>query len=299
MSAPLPNPQIPSPMPRPMQPQIPPQQVPNQMIPSMAPQISNMPMGNVPMGVPAPMVGAPPAASPYPQFPQFGFLPGPPKQPKNPPPTTPRQTLYIHNLNEKVKLDVMKKSLEAVFSQFGEVLEITVKKSLKMRGQAFVVMKDVESATSAMKAVQGFSFYNKLMDIQYARINSDIVAKKEGTYEQQKRQREEEKERRKRELKKPKIVPQPVVPKPVIVPIFEEPNNILFIQNLPQDVTKESVTSLFQQYPGFREVRLVPGKKELAFIEYDNEQQAGIARKSLNGFHMSETNAIKVSFAKK
>ncbi|ORX50407.1 hypothetical protein BCR36DRAFT_583535 [Piromyces finnis] len=248
---------------------------------------------------PAPqMVGQPqPDNAMFTPPPQFKFVQGPPKQPKNPPPTTPRRTLYVHNLNERIKLDVMKKSLEAIFSPFGEILEINIKKNLRMRGQAFVVMKDVESATRALNVIQGFPFYNKLLDIQYARIDSDIIAKMEGTYEQQKRKREEEKERRLKEAKKPKEAP---VVQPSVVPIvYEIPNNILFIQNLPEDVTKQSVSSLFQQYPGFKEVRLVPGKKDLAFIEYETEQQAGIAKQILNGYQMSESNAIKVSFAKK
>jgi RNA recognition motif-containing protein len=244
-----------------------------------------------------PMVGQPQPGNAMFVPPQFKFVQGPPKQPKNPPPTTPRRTLYVHNLNERIKLDVMKKSLEAIFSPFGEILEINIKKNLRMRGQAFVVMKDVESATRALNVIQGFPFYNKLLDIQYARIDSDIIAKMEGTYEQQKRKREEEKERRLKEAKKPKETP---AAQPAAVPIvYEIPNNILFIQNLPEDVTKQSVSQLFQQYPGFKEVRLVPGKKDLAFIEYETEQQAGIAKQSLNGYLMSESNPIKVSFAKK
>jgi len=246
----------------------------------------------------SPLVGQPPqpgSAAFVP--PQFKFIQGPPKQPKNPPPTTPRRTLYVHNLNERIKLDVMKKSLEAIFSPFGEILEISIKKNLRMRGQAFVVMKDVESATRALNVIQGFPFYNKLLDIQYARIDSDIIAKMEGNYEQQKRKREEEKERRLKEAKKPKETP---VVQPAVAPVvYEIPNNILFIQNLPSDATKQSVSLLFQQYPGFKEVRLVPGKKDLAFIEYDNEQYAAIAKQNLNGYQMSESNAIKVSFAKK
>jgi len=58
---------------------------------------------------------------------------------------------------------VMKKSLEAIFSPFGEILEINLKKNLRMRGQAFIVMKDVESATRALNVIQGFPFYNKLL----------------------------------------------------------------------------------------------------------------------------------------
>jgi len=277
-----------------------PQPIIGQMPVSNVAAVPTVPAGTVPTNglyTTPPLVGQPQPANTAFVPPQFKFIQGPPKQPKNPPPTTPRRTLYVHNLNERIKLDVMKKSLEAIFSPFGEILEINLKKNLKMRGQAFIVMKDVESATRALNVIQGFPFYNKLLDIQYARIDSDIIAKMEGNYEQQKRKREEDKERRLKEAKKPKETP---VVQPAVTPvIYEIPNNILFIQNLPSDATKQSVSLLFQQYPGFKEVRLVPGKKDLAFIEYDNEQYAAIAKQNLNGYQMSETNAIKVTFAKK
>ena len=57
----------------------------------------------------------------------------------------------------------LKKSLYAVFSQFGVILDIVALKTLKMRGQAFVVFKDISSATQAKNSMQGFPFYNKPM----------------------------------------------------------------------------------------------------------------------------------------
>ena len=72
----------------------------------------------------------------------------------------PNQTLYINNLNEKVKKEGMgkvlckftfevyhlpktelKKSLYAIFSQFGPILDIVAMKTLKRRGQAFIVFQ--------------------------------------------------------------------------------------------------------------------------------------------------------------
>ena len=35
---------------------------------------------------------------------------------------------------------------------------------------------------------------------------------------------------------------------------------------------------IYGQYDGFREVRMVPGRKGIAFVEYDMEGQAGLAR---------------------
>ncbi len=57
----------------------------------------------------------------------------------------------------------LKKSLYAIFSQFGQILDIVALKTLKMRGQAFVIFKDISSATNAMRSMQGFPFYDKPM----------------------------------------------------------------------------------------------------------------------------------------
>lgn len=53
------------------------------------------------------------------------------------------------------------------------------------------------------------------------------------------------------------------------------------------------------RFPGFKEVRIVPGRSNIAFVEMENEAQATAAKNSLNGFKMTPTNAIKISFAKK
>ena len=57
----------------------------------------------------------------------------------------------------------LKKSLYAIFSQFGTILDIVAMKTLKMRGQAFVVFNDIASATNALRSMQGFPFYEKPM----------------------------------------------------------------------------------------------------------------------------------------
>ncbi len=57
----------------------------------------------------------------------------------------------------------LKKSLYAIFSQFGPILDIVALKTLRMRGQAFVVFRDISSATSALRSMQGFPFYDKPM----------------------------------------------------------------------------------------------------------------------------------------
>ncbi|KAG8560636.1 hypothetical protein GDO81_015060 [Engystomops pustulosus] len=103
----------------------------------------------------------------------------------------PNNTIYINNLNEKIKKDELKKSLYAIFSQFGQILDILVSRSLKMRGQAFVIFKEVGSATNALRSMQGFPFYDKPMRIQYSKTDSDIIAKMKGTFVERDRKRQE------------------------------------------------------------------------------------------------------------
>ena len=51
-----------------------------------------------------------------------------------------------------------------------------------MRGQAFVIFNDVTMAANALRSMQGFPFYDKPMRISYAKNQSDIIAKRYGTY---------------------------------------------------------------------------------------------------------------------
>lgn len=50
----------------------------------------------------------------------------------------PTQTLYINNINEKIKKNVLKKLLAMLFSQYGRVIQVTACKGLKLRGQVFI-----------------------------------------------------------------------------------------------------------------------------------------------------------------
>jgi len=94
----------------------------------------------------------------------------------------PNQTLYVNNLNERIKKDELRRSLYAIFSQFGTVLDVVALKTLKMRGQAHIVFKDVTSATNAMRSLQNFTFYDKQMKITYAKSKSDVISKMDGTF---------------------------------------------------------------------------------------------------------------------
>src|SRR5690606_10647806 len=52
------------------------------------------------------------------------------------------------------------------------------------------------------------------------------------------------------------------------------PNKVLFLQNLPHETTAETLSGLFGRFEGFKEVRMVPGRKGIAFVEYENNDGA-------------------------
>ena len=86
----------------------------------------------------------------------------------------------------------------------------------------------------------------------------------------------------------------------VIPEEYLPPNKILFVQNLPEDYDVEGLTSIFGRFEGFREVRLVPSRKGIAFVEYEAEAGAISAKESTAGMALGEEGkVIKVVYQRK
>ncbi|KAG8522971.1 U2 small nuclear ribonucleoprotein B'' [Galemys pyrenaicus] len=195
-------------------------------------------------------------------------------------------------LSEHHRFEELKRSLYALFSQFGHVVDIVALKTMKMRGQAFVIFKELGSSTNALRQLQGFPFYGKPMRIQYAKTDSDIISKMRGTFADKEK---------KKEKKKAKTIEQTATTankKLGQVPDYP-PNYILFLNNLPEETNEMMLSMLFNQFPGFKEVRLVPGRHDIAFVEFENDGQAGAARDALQGFKITPSHAMKITYAKK
>jgi len=77
-----------------------------------------------------------------------------------------------------------------------------------------------------------------------------------------------------------------------------DPNRTLFVENLPGEATDTMLSMLFRQYPGFQEVRLIPGRA-VAFVDYENEHQAGMAMQGLQGFAMTPEVKLSLTYARK
>jgi RNA recognition motif-containing protein len=252
-------------------------------------------------------------------------IPHPEQQPVTAPPAAPEtapapeenatETLYIQNLNERIKIPVLKASLRGLFKSYGEVLDVVAHKNLRMRGQAFVSFASADIAKKAAKEVRGFPLYSKPMQISFARARSDAVVKKldpSALDVHKERRLQHKKDTRytnplKQKFKAKRLAAEsdvgaaPVTRRPAVQMPDEylPPNKILFLQNLPESVTKDQLNALFSQYPNLHEVRLVPSKKDIAFVEYLDEGSATVAKDALHNYKLDGENKIKITFARK
>ena len=98
------------------------------------------------------------------------------------------ETVYVSNLNDKVKAEDLKALLYEVCAAYGEVVSVQIvrgKKSAQgkpIRGTAFVSFRTVPQAGAAMRNLKDFSLLGKPMRTQFALNRADEVSRMLGTY---------------------------------------------------------------------------------------------------------------------
>ncbi|KAM9995958.1 hypothetical protein ACTFIY_002159 [Dictyostelium cf. discoideum] len=231
----------------------------------------------------------------------------------------PNQTLYVNNLYEKISKKKLIEQLLLLFSKYGPILEIVGSKSLKMRGQAFIVFKDITSASNALREMNGFNFLDRPMKIQYCKSKSDAVSKLDGTYMEKKREREEndkkgsnkkqdrkstgqQQQQQQQQQKRPGAPTSTTSPTTSngtvsLQPRDDPPNKTLFVENLPDKCDSMMLSMLFSQFQGFKEVHMVESRKGIAFIEFEDEIKSGFAMTNLQHFKVTPDKPMVVSFA--
>ncbi|VDP64857.1 unnamed protein product [Schistosoma mattheei] len=110
----------------------------------------------------------------------------------------PNHTLYVNNLNDKVKKNDLKKALYYIFGQHGRLIDIIAMKTMKMRGQAFIIYQDIACATQAYRSLQGFQLFQRPMRVTYAKKDSQQIICLKGVSAEVQKRREEEREKRRR-----------------------------------------------------------------------------------------------------
>ena len=224
-----------------------------------------------------------------------------------------------------------------MFSQYGTVLDVVATKSLKLRGQAWVIFREIVCATVALRSIQSTNmiFFEKPMKIAYAKTKSDAIKKSEGTYEPKPKKprvarppkiknkrpagdKTENTPNKKRKTEhNPEQQQQPSSATAVttgnssnnntavtLPPVQEavgirEPHKILYIQNLPDAANPMMMSMLFRQFPGYKDVRLLAGKKRSALVEFNSINEASVAMKGLQNFMITHQHPMVINYANK
>lgn len=226
----------------------------------------------------------------------------------------PNATLYIKNIDWKIKKGLLRRALYSLFTRHGKVLEIIILRRDGLRGQAWVIFDDVQSATAAMQAEQGFTFFGKDLVLEYAREKSDRVAKRDGTYvpkaKRQKKTAKKEKENQpdaaeqeaSEENKGDDGTPQDQQQQKQQTEAggtsqdTEPPSKYLLAQDLPAECNEMMLGMLFRQYEGYKEVRMP--RAGLAFVEFEDEPHATLAKQALDGFKLTASDILRLTYGK-
>ena len=156
-----------------------------------------------------------------------------------------------------------------------------------------MILDNVQAATAALQAENGSMFLGKPIQLAYARETSDRISKRNGTYVP----------KSKRAAKSSAVAPMETedatTEEPAATATTTElapPSHILLAQDLPADATQDVLQQLFQQYTGFKELRLPrPG---LAFCEFESEPHATLAIQALQGFKLTAKDTLKLNYGK-
>ena len=228
------------------------------------------------------------------------------------------ETLYIKNLNEKIKIDELKEALNKEFSQYGEIIEIRVRNSIRLKGQAFISFKTKEQSSKAKKNLNDKLFLNKKLIIEFAKTPSDSILLLQGKLTEnqkkikdlsRKRNRDEFYENLKQKIEQEKnnnitnnemiINTKDSNENEISIKINpEEVNKSLFVQGLNNSVTNQKLIELFNSISGFKEVKYFP-TKGICFVEYDTIENATNALLKYDKFDLGNDCILRVSFSKK
>ncbi|PAA59166.1 hypothetical protein BOX15_Mlig016031g2, partial [Macrostomum lignano] len=238
----------------------------------------------------------------------------------------PCHTIYVNNLNDRVKKSDLKAGLYYLFNQFGKVVDLVAMKTPSMRGQAFIGYKDISHATVAVRSLQGFLLFDKPMRLQFAKRDSTVVKRLKGGTALDKKSAgkaaaaaasaaaagsQDEADKRKKKItirmmtdaeSAAAAASAAAASSEAEEPMEEqegEANNVLLLNNLPDETTAEMLQMLFSQVDGLKEARCIDGRPDVAFIEYETEEQAKSAMDIYQGFKIDHEHAMRISFAKK
>lgn len=225
-------------------------------------------------------------------------------------------TIYINNINERVKLPRLKTTLIKQFGHYGKIIQVTAHHNFRMKGQAFITYSSAEAASKAIKEMNGKKIYKKHIRVAMAQLESDLYYKEikgdEKSIEERKLKKQQRSEQEANKQSQGNSKSEDTKSKRNKERHLDgnywnslPPHHTLLIQNLNinegnEDNIQNDLEEFFEQYNGFNKVRLIKVRK-LTFIEFDDQVLATTCLKSARTEELQQQfgDEIMISFAKK
>ncbi|KAL7549097.1 hypothetical protein ACHAWF_012370 [Thalassiosira exigua] len=251
----------------------------------------------------------------------------------------PNPTLYLSNIDWSIKKPLLKRSLLALFSRHGKVLEVICLRGdagggRPLRGQAWVIFEALSAATAAIQAERGFVFFGRPLMVNYAKEVSDRIAKRDGTYGAKTKEKRAMKRKMEESGENGSTAKKMAPSNPAVITSVNDPTSILRQPgtvpppppmptstetggtNAPGGIQASSTPSsllLAKDLPGecndmmlamlFRQYS---GYKEvkmvgegIATIEFGSENEATSALKGLKGFKLTTSSTLDLTYAER
>ncbi|KAI8804798.1 hypothetical protein BJ742DRAFT_822496, partial [Cladochytrium replicatum] len=219
-------------------------------------------------------------------------------------------------INEKIKKNEPRKEAVQLFLQFGTILDVVALKTIKMRSEALISLKD------------GYPFYDKALKIAYSREKSHVISRPEGSLKGSisaskweddvdgghsskrvangKQQEFENDSGSDMEASDDNEAPPQIIK--AVTNSGDDPDarkcpTRSCCSKTSQGVSRRICCGCFQQYLGFKDVHLVSssggkGTGDVGFVEYENELETQVAEGRPARFKLAQNSALSVFFAK-
>jgi U2 small nuclear ribonucleoprotein B'' len=228
---------------------------------------------------------------------------------------TPNPTLYIKNIDWKIRRPVLQRALYALATRHGKCLSVIVRRSDGLRGQAFLVFADTQAAAACLQHEQGKVLFGKDLVMEYAREVSAVIAKRDGTYVPKAKRKKstgtatttaemdtttgaasEAEANSNDQDANPRNMNDNTTTQEDDSTDDTSPSKYLLAYDLPADCNELTLSMLCRPHAGFVEARLPrPG---LAFLEFADAASATAAKHALHGFKLTETETLKIKYGK-
>ncbi|CAD7922492.1 unnamed protein product [Amoebophrya sp. A25] len=219
------------------------------------------------------------------------------------------ETLFVGNIDQKLKKHDLEHSLFELFVPFGHVREIKFKREQMlarhdkskykkamplMKTIAFVVFATEAHATAAKAKLNNFPFFGRNLFIDFARKRGDAACMADGTFDFAADAKQRGKDKiatRKIAIKNQQVQEIAQTTKEVV----GEPSTTLVVEGLAEHLTEEVMRPLFEQFPGLVELTHFPTQNRIK-CEFKHEDHASQCLRELQGFNVDGKVKLKIVF---